>query len=166
LVSVRSNGKQGDGISGRFSAPSVSADGQIVAFDSAATNLVGGDSNRAVDEFVRDRLNGTTERVAANAARVATVTSTNFTTGGATATETVLASDVTYWSGPATPPTTGSGTFTPGQVNAAAAVPLSTAVPVTAFTHTGGTGNNAALWNPTLDVAVPLANQAGSTLAR
>jgi Tol biopolymer transport system component len=63
LVSVRSNGHQGDGISGRASAPSVSANGLVVAFDSAATNLVGGDTNGAVDVFVRDRASGRTERV-------------------------------------------------------------------------------------------------------
>src|SRR5213592_3742694 len=63
LVSVRSNGTQGDGISGRASAPAVSANGVVVAFDSAATNLVGGDTNFALDVFVRDRAGGTTERV-------------------------------------------------------------------------------------------------------
>src|SRR6266487_3090968 len=63
LVSVRSNGTQGDGISGRVSAPAVSTDGVVVAFDSAATNLVGGDTNGALDVFVRDRSTGRTERV-------------------------------------------------------------------------------------------------------
>src|SRR6266516_597675 len=63
LVSVRSNGTQGDGISGRVSAPAVSTDGVVVAFDSEATNLVGGDTNGALDVFVRDRASGRTERV-------------------------------------------------------------------------------------------------------
>src|SRR6266496_306683 len=63
LVSVRSNGKQGDGISARASAPSASANGLVVAFDSAATNLVGGDTNGALDVFRRDRSSGRTERV-------------------------------------------------------------------------------------------------------
>src|SRR6266581_3440694 len=63
LVSVRSNGTQGDGISGRASAPAVSATGGVVAFDSVATNLVGGDTNGALDVFVRDRASGRTERV-------------------------------------------------------------------------------------------------------
>jgi len=63
LVSVRNNGHQGDGISGRASAPTVSANGLVVAFDSSATNLVGGDTNGAVDVFVRDRASGRTERV-------------------------------------------------------------------------------------------------------
>jgi Tol biopolymer transport system component len=43
--------------------PSISADGRFVAFHSYATNLVAGDTNGAADVFVRDRLNGTTERV-------------------------------------------------------------------------------------------------------
>lgn len=99
-------------------------------------------------------------RAAADASWGATVTSTVFQTGGGIPTETVLPAQIGYWSGPATA-TTGTGTFTPGQVNAAAAEPLDATVPATAFTHTGGTGNNTATWNPTLAVDVPLASQAG-----
>jgi Tol biopolymer transport system component len=44
--------------------PSISADGRYVAFESRATNLVGGDTNGAAsDIFVRDRLNNVTERL-------------------------------------------------------------------------------------------------------
>ncbi len=43
--------------------PSISGDGQFVAFESAATNLVIGDTNIRTDIFVRDRMMGTTERV-------------------------------------------------------------------------------------------------------
>src|SRR5439155_1073811 len=39
------------------------ADGRFVAFHSAATNLVTGDTNGAADVFVHDRQTGTTERV-------------------------------------------------------------------------------------------------------
>ena len=35
--------------------PTISADGRFVAFDSSATNLVAGDTNRVVDVFVHDR---------------------------------------------------------------------------------------------------------------
>lgn len=52
-----------------------------------------------------------------------TMTVTAFKTGAGTGPETIPASQVTYWSGPATA-TTGTGTFTPGQANAAAAVNL------------------------------------------
>jgi hypothetical protein len=63
LVSVRSNGKQGDGISGRAGAPSASANGRVVAFNSPATNLAPGDNNGAIDVFVRDRASGRTHIV-------------------------------------------------------------------------------------------------------
>ncbi|TDC60768.1 hypothetical protein E1258_13785 [Micromonospora sp. KC207] len=96
-----------------------------------------------------------------DASWTASVTSTDFTTGTATATETVPATAVDYWSGPATA-TSGTGTFTPGQINSAAAVPLDNVTPVTAFTHTGGTGLNSASWNPTLEVSVPSVNQSGT----
>ena len=43
--------------------PAISADGRFVAFSSAATNLVAGDSNDANDIFVRDRLANATTRV-------------------------------------------------------------------------------------------------------
>ncbi|WP_431905190.1 hypothetical protein [Micromonospora carbonacea] len=102
-----------------------------------------------------------TRATGADASWTASVTSTDFTTGTATATETVAATAVDYWSGPATA-TTGTGTFTPGQVNSAAAVPLDNTTPATAFTHTGGTGINSASWNPTLEVNVPSANQSGT----
>jgi Tol biopolymer transport system component len=58
--SVDSSGGQADGESHH---PSLSADGSLVAFYSYATNLVAGDTNGAIDVFVRDRGAGTTERV-------------------------------------------------------------------------------------------------------
>jgi hypothetical protein len=92
------------------------------------------------------------QRAALNASWVATVISTDFTTGGGTSPETIPNINVTYWSGPATA-TAGSGVFTPGQQTAGDAVIIN--VPRTAFTHTGGTGANFATWNPTVSVAVP-----------
>jgi Tol biopolymer transport system component len=59
-VSIGPGGRQANGDS---YAPSISADGRIVAFTSGATNLVRGDTNRALDIFVRDRKAGTTTRV-------------------------------------------------------------------------------------------------------
>ena len=59
-VSVGVGGAQANGVS---QAPSLSADGRYVAFDSLATNLVGGDTNGASDVFVRDRATGKIERV-------------------------------------------------------------------------------------------------------
>ena len=61
-VSVRTDGSQGDGMSGRYWL-GISADGQYVAFWSLATNLVGDDTNERSDVFVRDLVAGTTQRV-------------------------------------------------------------------------------------------------------
>ena len=52
-VSVSSAGVQGNSTSG-INAPSVSADGRSVTFDSIASNLVPGDANGYEDVFVRD----------------------------------------------------------------------------------------------------------------
>ena len=59
-INVDSNGNQGN--NGAFSS-ALSADGRYVAFRSQASNLVPGDTNGFEDVFVRDRQNGTTERV-------------------------------------------------------------------------------------------------------
>lgn len=59
-VSVDSNGVQG---SLESFTPSISSDGQRVAFASSASNLIVGDTNARADVFVRDRQSGTTQRV-------------------------------------------------------------------------------------------------------
>ena len=66
-VSTASDGMQANQNSG---AAAISADGRFVAFASAASNLVTGDTNRlqenahtGVDVFVKDRLTGAIERV-------------------------------------------------------------------------------------------------------
>ena len=59
-VSVATGGAEANGAS---DTAAISADGRFVAFESAATNLVGGDTNAAEDIFVHDRQTGTTERV-------------------------------------------------------------------------------------------------------
>jgi Tol biopolymer transport system component len=48
---------------GESAAPQISADGRYVIFQSDATNLVGGDTNRLTDIFVRDLQAHTTVRV-------------------------------------------------------------------------------------------------------
>jgi len=98
----------------------------------------------------------------ATASWTATVTATTFVTGGATPPETIPLTQITYWSGPGTT-TTGTGTFTPGQANRAAAVNLT--VPRTVFTLTAGSSVNSAAWNPTLSVSVPAAAVAGTYTA-
>ncbi len=59
-VSVDSSGNEANDAS-LFSA--ISSDGQIVAFTSAASNLVAGDTNNLADIFVHNRTTGTTELV-------------------------------------------------------------------------------------------------------
>jgi Tol biopolymer transport system component len=68
-VSVDSVGNEGDAGS---SAPSISADGRYVAFESDATNLlgVGNDKNVSGDVFVHDLQTGATTRVSVNLAGV------------------------------------------------------------------------------------------------
>src|SRR5207247_262593 len=59
-VSVASDGTEGNDVS---MGSALSADGRFLAFDSAAADLVAGDTNRVSDVFVHDRQTGTTERV-------------------------------------------------------------------------------------------------------
>ncbi len=63
-VSVSSSGAQANGSSqAQGGSTAISADGQVVAFYSAASNLVPQDTNGWTDVFVRDRTAGTTERI-------------------------------------------------------------------------------------------------------
>lgn len=102
----------------------------------------------------------TDSRAGSDASWTASVTATVFQTGTSSPPETVLPEEINYWSGPATS-TAGTGSFTPGQLTAGDAAPLSSTTPLTAFTHGGGTGGNTAAWNPTLVVNVPLDSIAG-----
>jgi Tol biopolymer transport system component len=63
LVSISTDGQQGDNISGRFAPPAISGNGQVVAFDSIATTLVPDDTNDRADVFVHDISTGVTQRV-------------------------------------------------------------------------------------------------------
>jgi hypothetical protein len=60
IQSVHSSGAQA-GNSCNF--PTLNSDGSLVAFQSGSSNLVNGDANTVVDCFVRDRTNGTTNRI-------------------------------------------------------------------------------------------------------
>jgi flagellin-like hook-associated protein FlgL len=51
-----------------YDATAISADGRYVTFSSRASNLVAGDTNSAVDAFVKDLLTGLTTRVSTNSA--------------------------------------------------------------------------------------------------
>ena len=67
LVSVNSAGVQAKGKDS--SAPSISANGRFVAFQSQAPNLARGrDTNHTIDIFVHDRKTGKTKRVSVSSA--------------------------------------------------------------------------------------------------
>lgn len=59
-ISLSGTGGQGNGIS---SLPAISNNGQFVAFQSLASNLVAGDTNNRADIFVRDVQANTTARI-------------------------------------------------------------------------------------------------------
>lgn len=87
------------------------------------------------------------------------VSSTDFTTGGNTANETIAKASVDYWSGAATA-SSGVGVFTPGQLTALLKTTLSTGR--TAFAAASVVGNNSVTWNPTVIINVPSAAVAGT----
>jgi Tol biopolymer transport system component len=60
MVSVSGSGQGGDDFS---LSPEITPDGRVVGFNSAATNLVPGDTNGFGDAFVHDRETGRTVRV-------------------------------------------------------------------------------------------------------
>ena len=93
----------------------------------------------------------TDNRSLGSAAWTATVTGTALSTGTGGGQQKIPAGEVTYWSGPATS-SSGSGTFTPGQLTAANAQALSASR--VAFSLTGGSGVNSASWNQALIVHV------------
>lgn len=65
LLSADAAGQQSVGAS---FAPALTPDGRYVLFVGAGSDLVPGDSNGVADLFVRDRVNGTIERVSVDAA--------------------------------------------------------------------------------------------------
>jgi Tol biopolymer transport system component len=73
LISVASDGGWANGAS---TDPVMTPDGRYVAFISAATNLVAGDTNGISDIFVRDLLNGTTRLVSVGATGTTVTVST------------------------------------------------------------------------------------------
>ena len=62
-VSVDSTGTEANGSSDSSAPIAISADGRYVTFQSAASNLVAGDTNGEYDVFLRDTVAGTTSRV-------------------------------------------------------------------------------------------------------
>lgn len=98
-------------------------------------------------------------RGALGASWTATVSTTAFTTGLASAAESIGKANVRYWSGAATA-TSGVAVLTPGQLTALLAQPLD--VSRTAFSAAATAGNNSASWNPTVIVSVPASAVVGT----
>jgi archaellum component FlaF (FlaF/FlaG flagellin family) len=73
-VSIRSNGTQGNDVSTR---PTLSANGNMVAFDSSASNLVSGDTNQQLDVFVHKRSTHQTQRISVSSDEVQGTGSSN-----------------------------------------------------------------------------------------
>ena len=93
-----------------------------------------------------------------NGSWTATVSATDFTSGGGTPAETIPKPNVSYWSGTATA-SSGVGVFAPGQATALNAQALG--ITRTAFSASVVVGNNSVTWNPTIVVSVPAAAVAG-----
>ncbi|MDH2425982.1 ice-binding family protein [Sphaerisporangium sp. TRM90804] len=109
---------------------------------------------------VSGRLGGVTvtdTRGGADTAWTATVSSTDLTTGGGTAAETIAKALIGYAPGPATA-TTGDATFTPGTAG-----DLGSAR--TAFSVSGAAGDNSATWDPLITVTLPAGVVAGTYTA-
>ena len=87
------------------------------------------------------------------------VSSSQLTTRGQTAAQTINATGVSYWSGAATA-TSGVGALVGSQLTPGAAVAINAAQ--TAFTGGSLIGNNSASWNPTLIVTMPSAAIGGT----
>jgi PKD repeat protein len=66
-VSLGLNGSEANGAS---TNPVISADGNYIAFESSATNLVNSDANNVIDIFVYDRTSGITTRVSVDSSGV------------------------------------------------------------------------------------------------
>lgn len=78
-----------------------------------------------------------------------------FETGGGSPSERITGVDVDYAPGSPTVAPVGNGTFTPGADG-------DLATTRTAFTHTGGPGDNSVGWAPTLTVNIPATAVAGT----
>ncbi|MGC5016305.1 ice-binding family protein [Streptosporangium sp. DT93] len=92
-----------------------------------------------------------------DAAWTATVSATAFTTGGATASETIAGSLIGYSPGETTA-TTGEATFTPGTAGGLGSAR-------TAFSASDSAGETSATWNPAITVTLPAGVRVGTYTA-
>jgi hypothetical protein len=102
----------------------------------------------------------TDDRALLAASWTVTASTSTFTTGGATPAETIPVSDVGYAVGPVT--TTGTITATGTNLPAGAAAGDFSGTAQTVVAGTAGSGDNTAVWNPSISVAVPASAVGGS----
>jgi hypothetical protein len=136
--------------------------GGALSVSAPASKALGTAATGSGSAAISTQLGTTTVTDARGALLVAwtsSVASTDFTTGGATANETITKTNLDYWSGAATT-ATGVGTFTPGQLLVANKQTLASSR--TAFSAATVVGNNTVIWNPTVDVNVPSAAVVGT----
>jgi hypothetical protein len=134
-------------VGGNASGLTVSTPGSASSIATAATGATSASGSLG-------NITVTDPRGSLAATWTATVSSTDFTTGGATANETVAKGSITYSSG--------AGTAAAGQVGAMVpSVGASLASGATAATW-AGVGNNTVTWNPTLTFTL-LASQVAGT---
>ncbi|WP_326826004.1 ice-binding family protein [Streptosporangium sp. NBC_01756] len=133
---------------------------QVGTLSISAPESVDLGSARAGGQGVSARLGPVTvidERYDPDAAWIVTVSSTPFTTGAATPSQTIASSFIVYAPGTATA-TTGDATFTPG-------TPGDLGSPRVAFSASDGTGENSATWNPMITVTLPAGVRVGNYTA-
>lgn len=133
--------------------------GSLVVSDPSNTSLGSVATGTASISSSLGSVTVTDGRGALNGTWTASVSSTDFTTGGATANETIAKANVSYWSGNSTA-SSGVAVRVPGQLLLVNAQDMSTSR--TAFSATGVIGNNSTSWNPTLVVTIPSAAVAGT----
>jgi hypothetical protein len=153
LVMLAAPANAGQGVTFTLTA------GSLVVSDPSAKSIGTVASGSATVSSTLGSVSVTDGRGALLGTWTASVSSTDFTTGGATSNETISKSLVNYWSGAATS-SSGTAVFVPGQLLALNQAALSGSV--TAFSATGVVGVNSAAWNPTLVVNLPSNAVAGT----
>lgn len=132
--------------------------GSLAVSDPANTSLGTVATGTATVSSALGAVTVTDARGALNGTWTATVASTDFTTGTATAAETISKAQVDYWSGAAA--TTGTAVFLPGQLLVANKQALGSSR--TAYSASAVIGNTSATWSPTVVVNIPSAAVAGT----
>lgn len=130
----------------------LTAAGGLAISQPASTNLGSVATNAGTLSTQLGAVTVTDTRGALLGSWTVSVTSTDFTTGLATADEIIAKGSVDYWSGAATS-TTGTVVATPGQATVLNKVTM--AVSRTAFSAAAIVGNNTVAWNPTVVVNIP-----------